>query len=72
MGLLDQIFVFHPDPWEDRDWVQLSAMPLEEVWFPAKDGEKLFGWYVEQPVPGAMLLWCHGNAGNMTHRLENL
>jgi len=72
MGLLDQIFVFHPHPWEDRDWVQLSAMPLEEVWFPAKDGEKLFGWYVEQPVPGAMLLWCHGNAGNMTHRLENL
>jgi fermentation-respiration switch protein FrsA (DUF1100 family) len=72
MSLLDQFFVFHPYPWEDRDWAKLSALPLEEVWFPAADGEKLFGWYVEQPVPGATLLWCHGNAGNMSHRLDNL
>ena len=72
MSVLDQFFVYHPYPWEERDWVKLSALPLEEVWFPSADGKRLFGWYVEQPSPSAMLLWCHGNAGNMTHRLDNL
>ena len=72
MSLLDQLFVYHPYPWEERDWATVSALPLEEVWFPSVDGKNLFGWYVEQPAAGPMLLWCHGNAGNMIHRLENL
>lgn len=72
MSLLDQFFVYHPYPWEDRDWAKLSALPLEEVWFQSVDGMKLFGWYVEQPAAAAVLLWCHGNAGNMIHRLDNL
>jgi fermentation-respiration switch protein FrsA (DUF1100 family) len=72
MSLLDQLFIYHPHPWEERDWATISALPLEEVWFPSADGKKLFGWYVEQPEANAMLLWCHGNAGNMIHRLENL
>ncbi len=72
MSLLDHLFVYHPYPWEARDWRKLSGLPLEEVWFPSPDGKKLFGWYVEQQAPSAVLLWCHGNAGNMTHRLDNL
>lgn len=72
MSLLDQFFVYHPYPWEDRDWARLGALPLEDVWFQASDGTKLFGWYAAQPVGTAVVLWCHGNAGNMTHRLGNL
>jgi fermentation-respiration switch protein FrsA (DUF1100 family) len=72
MSLLDQFFVYHPYPWEERDWAKLTALPLEDVWFQATDGMRLFGWYVEQPTSPATLLWCHGNAGNMVHRLENL
>ena len=72
MSLLDQFFVYHPHPWEERDWATVSGLPLEEVWFRSADGMKLFGWYVEQPTTSAVLLWCHGNAGNMTHRLGNL
>jgi fermentation-respiration switch protein FrsA (DUF1100 family) len=72
MSVLDQFFVYHPHPWEDRDWAAHSGLPLQDVWFESADGIKLFGWYVEQPSPSAMLLWCHGNAGNMTHRLGNL
>ena len=72
MSILDQIFVFHPDPWKDRDWKALSGLPLEEVWFAAADGTKLFGWYVEGPATSGVVLWCHGNAGNIINRLENL
>jgi fermentation-respiration switch protein FrsA (DUF1100 family) len=72
MSILDQFFVFHPDPWKDRDWKALSGLPLEEVWFTAADGTKLFGWYVEGPATSGVILWCHGNAGNIINRLENL
>ena len=72
MSLLDQFFVYHPEPWRDRDWAQLSGLPLEDVWFTAADGMKLFGWYVEAPADRPVILWCHGNAGNIINRLENL
>jgi len=72
MSLLDQLFVYHPDPWQDRDWAKISGLPLEDVWFPATDGTRLFGWYVESSGSPAVLLWCHGNAGNIINRLDNL
>jgi hypothetical protein len=72
MGFLDQFIVYHPEPWQDRDWARLSGIPLEDVWFPSADGTKLFGWYVESAGANAVMLWCHGNAGNIIHRLENL
>jgi len=31
MSVLDQLFVYHPDPWEDRDWAKWSGLPLEDV-----------------------------------------
>ncbi len=74
-GWLDQVFVYHPEPWIARDWRRLSGLPLEDVWFQASDGVRLFGWYVQaqrNSDPGMTLLWCHGNAGNIVHRLENM
>jgi len=72
MGLLDQFFVYHPDPWEEKDWRSASGLPLEDVWFGSADGTKLFGWYVEAPADRPVILWCHGNAGNVINRLDNL
>ncbi|WP_447975030.1 alpha/beta hydrolase [Nitrospira sp. Kam-Ns4a] len=71
-SFLDRLFVYHPAPWIERDWARISRLPLEEVWFDAADGPRLFGWYVEAPGARATLLWCHGNAGNIIHRLDNL
>lgn len=72
MSVLDQFFVYHPEPWQDRDWARLSGLPLEDVWFQTPDGVRLFGWYVEAAADRPVLLWCHGNAGNIIDRLENL
>jgi len=71
-GILDQLFVYHPEPWEERDWGKASGLPLEDVWFQAGDGAKLFGWYAESSRTSAVLLWNHGNAGNIINRLDNL
>ena len=68
----DQFFVYHPEPWQDRDWARLSGLPLEDVWFQAADSARLFGWYVEAAADRPVVLWCHGNAGNIINRLDNL
>ncbi len=72
MNILDQFFVYHPEPWEDRDWARQSGLPIEDVWFQASDGVRLFGWYVEAAADRPVILWCHGNAGNIINRLDNL
>ncbi len=62
--------VFFPDPvliGTPADY----GLEYEDAWFPATDGVKLHGWWV--PQPGApTLVWFHGNAGNISHRLENV
>jgi uncharacterized protein len=68
----DHLFIYHPEPWVDRDWARLSGLPLQNVSFEAADGTNLFGWFVPGPTLAPVLLWCHGNAGNIINRLENL
>jgi fermentation-respiration switch protein FrsA (DUF1100 family) len=49
-----------------------EGLAYEDVWFPARDGVRLHGWLV--PAPGARftLVWFHGNAGNIGHRVDNI
>jgi fermentation-respiration switch protein FrsA (DUF1100 family) len=49
--------------------VQLS---YEAIYFKTRDGVELFGWYVPAPSGKGTILFCHGNAGNISHRLEVL
>lgn len=48
----------------------VGRLNISEVWFSTKDGVKLHGWFVPHPQPIAMLLMCHGNAGNVSDRYE--
>lgn len=70
--MFEEVFVFQPATWEDRNWVQLSGLPLEEVWLPVDETVTVFGWFIDAGSTRPVLLWCHGNAGNVSHRLENL
>jgi hypothetical protein len=57
-------------------WAGPDALgrPCEEVWLRAADGERLHAWFVpaatNAPHREIVLLHCHGNGGNMSHRLE--
>jgi len=70
--MFESLFVFQPSPWEDRNWGQLSGLPLEEVWIPVDEAVTVFGWFADAGQNRPVLLWCHGNAGNVSHRLENI
>ncbi len=80
MGCTDFIenrFIFYPDKdvyITPGDW----GLEYDDVTFRTEDGLKLNGWF----IPGKKksmtsdnlftLLWFHGNAGNIIHRLENI
>ena len=68
--MIDRHFIYFPvrELFADPAAIGLA---YEDVAFAASDGVSLHGWF----VPGRSdltLLWCHGNGGNISHRLENL
>ena len=48
------------------------GLSYESVRFEAADGVKLSGWFVPAEKSRAVILFCHGNAGNISHRLESI
>ena len=69
-GLVDKYFIFFPE----RDLVQTPGdrgLEFEDVFFDTADGRRLHGWF----VPGrteTTIVWFHGNAGNISHRVDNM
>lgn len=65
--------VYHPS----RLFVTTGAelrRPFEDVLFTAADSVRLHGWFYpakpDDDSPGLVALVCHGNAGNISHRLD--
>lgn len=49
-----------------------AGLKYEDLFFTARDGVRLNGWFVAHPEARETLVWFHGNAGNIGHRVENL
>lgn len=51
---------------------EVVGLPYEEIYFETSDNKRLNGWFI--PAEGAKFtfIFCHGNAGNIGHRLEKL
>jgi fermentation-respiration switch protein FrsA (DUF1100 family) len=57
--------MFFPERYPLGDWTQ----PATDVQFRTSDGLKLHGWLFRATNPAApLVLWCHGNGGNVTER----
>ena len=50
----------------------LLGLPYESVALTTEDHVRLDGWFVPAGEPRAVLLFFHGNAGNISHRLDSL
>lgn len=68
---IESFFVFFPERGFDSTPGDLN-LAHEEVYFHAEDGERLHGWFFPGPGEPPILLFCHGNAGNISHRLDNI
>jgi fermentation-respiration switch protein FrsA (DUF1100 family) len=68
---LENRLVYHPVPYPVGDW-QPADLLFEDAEFTADDGTALHGWYIAHPQPRAVVLFLHGNAGNIAGRAEFL
>ena len=73
------IFFVHPKlvyyPEIGRDITETphhSGLVYESVELHTADGERLHGWFVPAPAAKATVLFFHGNAGNISHRIGYL
>jgi fermentation-respiration switch protein FrsA (DUF1100 family) len=48
------------------------GLGYEEIYFKAKDGITISGWYIPAENEKGIILFCHGNAGNISHRLDSI
>jgi len=69
--IYEESLIFFPMRYPQGDW-QPAGLSFEDAWFQSPDGLKLHGWFAECNEPRAVVLFCHGNAGNVTHRAETL
>ncbi len=67
MMWLEETFIFIPSKYPAGNW-DTPGIAVEDAWFETPDGVRLHGWYVEHSDPQAVILFSHGNAGNVTHR----
>ncbi|RKX32378.1 MAG: alpha/beta hydrolase [Candidatus Zixiibacteriota bacterium] len=64
-------FVFVPSREIEADPSDIG-LRYENVDFVSPDIVDLHGWYIPAEKERAVLLFCHGNAGNISHRLESI
>ncbi len=68
---LEHMYLYFPD----REIIMTPAtmrLEFEDVFFRAADGTELHGWYLPGETDQPLVVFCHGNAGNISHRVDNL
>jgi hypothetical protein len=69
-GCLSHI-LYHPSH-ELRGTPADLGLPYESVSLETADGGRLAAWWVPSESPRGVLLFCHGNAGNISDRLDSI
>src|SRR5919108_3317626 len=68
---IEDQFIFHPSATIEQT-PQRVGLDFEDLFFSTRDGLRLNGWLVPHHQARSTLVWFHGNAGNISHRVENI
>jgi len=71
MMFLEESLIFFPARYPAGEW-EPAGLVFEDAWFETADGTRLHGWFVPHADPCAAILFCHGNAGNLSGRADVL
>lgn len=63
---LDELLLFFPLKFPSGNW-EPPGLRFQDVWFKAADETQLHGWYCPCEKPRAIVLFAHGNAGNIAY-----
>src|SRR4051812_11739419 len=55
-----------------QSWVEPADPAIRDVYFDLPTGERVHGWWRPRPGADGAVLYCHGNAGNLSHRGPSL
>lgn len=77
LGLCLLLFVFQSKllymPWRKVEMTPADLrLPFEDLRIATPDGQTLAAWYIPADNAETTVLFCHGNAGNIGHRLDTL
>lgn len=50
----------------------IAGLPYDEIYIDTSDGERLNAWFIPREDSKYILLFCHGNGGNISHRIDKL
>ena len=64
LGKVERSLIFAPSRYPAGNW-HPAGLAFEDAWFVAGDGAKLHGWYVPHSQARVVVLFCHGNGGNV-------
>jgi fermentation-respiration switch protein FrsA (DUF1100 family) len=64
--LLENKLVYHPTS-ASQDWIS-PALNVQDVELTTADGTRIHAWWCPHPGSTGTMLYCHGNAGNLSYR----
>ncbi len=63
--------IYFPMKYPEGDWDLAPGSGVSDVWIETADKVRLHGWFAGTQA-GRVVLFLHGNAGNVTHRLDKI
>lgn len=71
--LAENKLIFFPSKFPAGYWQpEAFGLAVRDCYFKTADGVQLHGWFVKNDNAIATLIWCTGNAGNISDRLDHL
>lgn len=70
-GIFQSKLIYFPSPVVEATPRQIDLY-YEDIYFESADGIRLSGWYIPAKEERGSILFCHGNAGNISHRLDSI
>ncbi len=64
---LESRFIYHPVT-AAQSWAAPTDPAIRDAYFDLPTGERIHGWWRPRGGADGAVLYCHGNAGNLSHR----
>jgi fermentation-respiration switch protein FrsA (DUF1100 family) len=71
LSALQKKMIYYPAP-DLEVTPDRAGLAYEDVFLETSDGVRIHGWYIPATGARTTLLFLHGNAGNISHRLDNV
>ncbi len=73
LAIFQSRLVFYPETGREFSTTPGQVgLPYDDLQLKTSDGINLHGWYIPASQPRGTVLFLHGNAGNISHRLDSI